>query len=580
MAGFSPRDRRTRLAARAATALLNLPRHLGPHSGGMVLSGGFLDEVVPLEPASMENRVVVQWDKDDCADLGLVKVDLLGLGMMAVLAEAFPLVRRHEGIALDCAKLPPDDPKVYAMLRAADTVGVFQVESRAQMATLPRMKPERFYDLVVEVAIIRPGPIVGKMLNPYLERRNGRADVIYPHPSLEPILKRTLGIPLFQEQLIRMAMVAAGFTGGQADELRRAMGFKRSHERMNTIEKDLRAGMTKNEITGAAQEEIVQGIKSFALYGFPESHAASFALIAYASAYLKAHHPAAFLCALLNNYPLGFYHPSTLVSDAVRHGVVVRAIDVTRSGWLADLEDGGRAVRLGLRAVSGLHEELGRKIEEARRAAPFASLADFAHRSGADGHAGTLSRLAEIGALAELGGQRRAALWQVEALGRSGPLFLKSVPTASGASEEAPLPEMSAEEELAADYAGTNLTIGEHPVAFARAALDRQGVTRAAELGSVPGGRRARVAGVVIVRQRPGTAKGFVFITVEDETGFANAIVTPDRFEQHRQIILGVSALIIEGVVQNQDGVVSIKADRFQPLGGRADAIDVSHDFH
>jgi|SRR5450631_2174113 len=578
MAGFSPRERRTRLAARAATALLNLPRHLGQHSGGMVLSGGFLDEVVPLEPAAMDKRVVVQWDKDDCADLGLVKVDLLGLGMMAVLAEAFPLVARHEGIPLDCAKLPPDDPKVYAMLRAADTVGVFQVESRAQMATLPRMKPERFYDLVVEVAIIRPGPIVGKMLNPYLERRNGRARVTYPHPSLEPILKRTLGIPLFQEQLIRMAMVAAGFTGGQADELRRAMGFKRSHERMNAIEKDLRAGMTKNEITGAAQEEIVQGIKSFALYGFPESHAASFALIAYASAYLKAHHPAAFLCALLNNWPLGFYHPSTLVSDAVRHGVVVRAIDVTCSGWLADLEDGGRAVRLGLRSVSGLHEELGRKIEVARRVAPFASLADFANRSGAEGDAGALSRLAEIGALAELGGERRAALWQVEALGRSGPIF--SATTQSGGYTESPLPEMSAEEELAADYAGTNLTIGPHPVAFARAALDRQGVTRAADLGTVPGGRRARVAGVVIVRQRPGTAKGFVFITVEDETGFANAIVTPDRFEQHRQIILGVSALVIEGVVQKQDGVVSIKADGFEPLGGRSAAIDVSHDFH
>ena len=389
------------------------------------------------------------------------------------------------------------------MLRAADTVGVFQVESRAQMATLPRMKPERFYDLVVEVAIIRPGPIVGKMLNPYLERRNGRARVTYPHPSLEPILKRTLGIPLFQEQLIRMAMVAAGFTGGQADELRRAMGFKRSHERMNAIEKDLRAGMTKNGITGAAQEEIVQGIKSFALYGFPESHAASFALIAYASAYLKAHHPAAFLCALLNNYPLGFYHPSTLVSDAVRHGVIVRAIDVTRSGWLADLEDGGRAVRLGLRSVSGLHEELGRKIEEARRVAPFVSLADFASRSGTDMDAGALSRLAEIGALAELGGERRAALWQVEALGRSGPLFSSTSgtlggfpnppatgsgeqssppPTRSNPFEESPLPEMSAEEELAADYAGTNLTIGQHPVAFARAALDRQGVTRAADL--------------------------------------------------------------------------------------------------
>ncbi len=578
MAGFSPRDRRTRLAARAATALLNLPRHLGQHSGGMVLSGGPLDEVVPLEPAAMPNRVVVQWDKDDCADMGLVKVDLLGLGMMAVLAEAFPLVARHEGVDLDCARLPPDDPTVYAMLRAADTVGVFQVESRAQMATLPRMKPERFYDLVVEVAIIRPGPIVGKMLNPYLERRNGRARVTYPHPSLEPILKRTLGIPLFQEQLIRMAMVAAGFSGGQADELRRAMGFKRSQERMNAIESALRDGMTKNRITGAAQEEIVQGIKSFALYGFPESHAASFALIAYASAYLKAHHPAAFLAAMLNNWPLGFYHPSTLVSDAVRHGVVVRPIDVTCSGWLCDLEDRGRAVRLGLRAVSGLHAETGRRIEAARRAAPFASTADFAHRSGADD--GTLSRLAEIGALAALGGTRRAALWQVEALGRSGDLFRHAPPAEAEIPPESPLPEMTAEEELSADYAGTSLTLGPHPVAFARAALDRQGITRAADLGALPQGRRARVAGVVIVRQRPGTAKGFVFITLEDETGFANAIVTPDLYEQHRQVILGASALVIEGRVQNQDDVVSIKADRFEPLPGRSAAIDVSHDFH
>jgi error-prone DNA polymerase len=523
----------------------------------------------------MKDRVVVQWDKDDCADMGLVKVDLLGLGMMAVLADAFPLVARHQGITLDCATLPPDDPKVYAMLTAADTVGVFQVESRAQMATLPRMKPRKFYDLVVEVAIIRPGPIVGKMLNPYLERRNDRAKITYPHESLEPILKRTLGIPLFQEQLIRMAMVAAGFSGGQADELRRAMGFKRSQERMNVIEKDLRAGMTKNRITGAAQEEIVQGVKSFALYGFPESHAASFALLAYASAYLKAHHPAAFLCALLNNWPLGFYHPSTLVSDAVRHGVTVQPLDVMCSGWLADLEDRGRAVRLGLRAVNGFGEELGRRVEAARHAAPFASLADFALRSGATD--GELSRLAEIGALGALGGERRAALWQVEALGRSGELFRAAVPADELPS---PLPEMSPEEELSADYAGTNLTIGPHPVAFARGALDRQGVTRAADLGAVPQGRRARVAGVVIVRQRPGTAKGFVFVTVEDETGFANAIVTPREFERHRQIILGVSALVIEGVVQNQDGVVSIKADRFEPLAGRAAAVDVSHDFH
>jgi error-prone DNA polymerase len=570
LADFSLRERRTRLAARAATALLNLPRHLGQHSGGMVIAGNPLDEVVPLEPAGMPGRVVVQWDKDDCADMGLVKVDLLGLGMMAVLADAVPLIRRHEGVEIDYARLPPDDPKVYAMLRAADTVGVFQVESRAQMATLPRMKPERFYDLVVEVAIIRPGPIVGKMLNPYLERRAGRARVTYPHPSLEPILKRTLGVPLFQEQLIRMAMVAAGFSGGQADELRRAMGFKRSQERMNLIEKDLRAGMTKKGITGAAQDQIVQGIKSFALYGFPESHAASFALLAYASAYLKAYHPAAFLATLLNNWPLGFYHPSTLVGDAARHGVAIHPIDVTRSGWLSDLEDGGRAVRLGLRTVGGLHAELGARIEAAR---PFTSLADFAKRTEAN--PSELATLAEIGAFVALGGTRREALWQAEALGHSGKLFV-----GAEAMTASPLSEMTTEEEMSADYAATNLSTGPHPISFARAALDRRGVTRAADLARVPHGRRASVAGVVIVRQRPGTAKGFVFITLEDETGFSNAIVTPSLFEEHRHTIIGTNALVIEGVVQNQDGVVSIKADRFEPLGGRSAAIDVSHDFH
>ena len=511
MAGFPTSEQRTRLLCEVATALLNLPRHLGQHSGGMVIAAGRLDEVVPLEPASMPGRVVVQWDKDDCADLGIVKVDLLGLGMMAVLEDAVPLIQRHEGGRIDYARLPADDPKVYAMLRAADTVGVFQVESRAQMATLPRMKPERFYDLVVEVAIIRPGPIVGKMVNPYLERRAGRAQVTYPHPSLEPILKRTLGVPLFQEQLIRMAMIAAGFTGGQADELRRAMGFKRSQQRMNAIEGELRAGMRGNGIEGRAQEEIVQGIKSFALYGFPESHAASFALLAYASAYLKCHHPAAFLCALLNHWPMGFYHPSTLIADAARHGVEVRPIDVTCSGWRCDVEDAGRAVRLGLRYASGLREAVGRRIETTRAERPFASLPDFQARVAAD--RAELATLAEIGALAGLGGTRRQAIWQVQALGRSGPLFMK----ARGGTTSSPLPEMTGPEEMTADFHGTGLSTGPHPMSFVRAALDRQGITRASDLAKVPDGRRARVAGVVIVRQRPGSAKGFVFVTVEDE---------------------------------------------------------------
>jgi error-prone DNA polymerase len=585
IAGFPRGDRRTRLLGELATELLDLPRHLGQHSGGMVVAAGRLDEVVPLEPASMPGRVIVQWDKDDCAELGLVKVDLLGLGMMAVLEDVVPMIERHEGVTIDYARLPAGDPKVYAMLQAADTVGTFQVESRAQMATLPRMRPTCFYDLVVEVAIIRPGPIVGKMLNPYLLRRTGEQDVTYPHPSLEPILKRTLGIPLFQEQLIRMAMVAAGFSGGQADELRRAMGFKRSQQRMNAIEGDLRAGMNARGITGAAQDEIVQGIKSFALYGFPESHAASFALLAYASVYLKAHHPAAFLCGLLNNWPMGFYHPATLVTDAVRHGVEVRPIDVTRSGWLCALEPqgtegatggGSLGVRLGFRYARGFGEETGKRIEATRAARAFTSLADFEARVGASPE--ELARLADIGAFGALGGTRRQALWQVEALGRSGALFahVETDPR----SADSPLPEMTDAEELTADFRGTGLSTGPHPMVFAREELRRAGVLTAAELPSARDGSRARVGGVVVVRQHPETAKGFVFITIEDETGFANAIVTPRTFAREREIIVETNALVIEGVVQNQRGVVAIKADGFRPIAGRPAAIDISHDFH
>jgi error-prone DNA polymerase len=354
----------------------DLPRHLGQHSGGMVICQGQLDSVVPLENASMPGRVVLQWDKDDCSDMGLVKVDLLGLGMMAVLQDAITLVNQpgFSGHAsqsqslipnpqsLDLAHLPPDDPAVYKMLQEADTIGVFQVESRAQMATLPRLHPERFYDLVVEVAIIRPGPIVGNMVHPYLNRRAGREEVRYAHPSLEPILKRTLGVPLFQEQLLRMAMVTAGFTGGQAEDLRRALGFKRSEKRMKQVEIKLREGMTNNGITGEAADEIISSITAFALYGFPESHAASFALLAYASAYLKAHFPAAFYTALLNNQPMGFYHPATLVKDAQRRGVRFASVDVQHSDWNCRVDTDG-TVRLGLRYVSGLREEVGRAIE-------------------------------------------------------------------------------------------------------------------------------------------------------------------------------------------------------------------------
>ncbi|HEX6322867.1 MAG TPA: error-prone DNA polymerase, partial [Vicinamibacterales bacterium] len=387
-AGLDPADPGLQQFSELWSGMQDLPRHLGQHSGGMVICHGRLDEIVPLENASMPGRVVIQWDKEDCADLGLVKVDLLGLGMMAVLEDALALVNGEGQAAsaldsrlsaalgrepkagsrskVDLAHLPPDDPAVYRMLQEADTIGIFQVESRAQMATLPRLKPKTFYDIVVEVAIIRPGPIVGNMVHPYLARRRGDEPVVYPHPSLEPILKRTLGVPLFQEQLLRIAMVAAGFSGGEAEELRRAFGFKRSVARMKGIEEKLRAGMAANGITGQTAEDILKSISSFALYGFPESHAASFALIVYASAWLKAHYPAAFYAAMLNNYPMGFYHPATLVKDAQRHNVLFAPIDVQHSMWDCTIEEDGK-LRLGLRYVAGLREDAGRRIEKGSR---------------------------------------------------------------------------------------------------------------------------------------------------------------------------------------------------------------------
>lgn len=576
-AGLDPGEGRARLLVEVVTRMLGLPRHLGQHSGGVVLARGRLDDVVPLEPATMPGRRVIQWDKDDCAELGIIKVDLLGLGMLKVLQEAVPLIRTHEGVEVDLAHLPPDDPTTYAMIRAADTVGVFQIESRAQMATLPRMRPQRFYDLVVEVAIIRPGPIVGQMVHPYLNRRQGREPVSYPHPDLEPILARTLGVPLFQEQLMRVAMVAAGFSGGQAEELRRAMAAKRSLARMRKLEQQLRDGMAARGITGEAAEAIVQGITSFALYGFPESHAASFALIAYASAYLKAHHPACFLAALLNAWPMGFYHPATLVQDAHRHGLAVLPIDVTRSGWACRVErgaDGKLAVRLGLRFVKGLREAAGRAIEEEAARAPFASVGEVASRCRLRGE--ELSVLAQVGAFAALGASRRTALWQVAALDGRRPPLARAMEGEPGPS---PLPEMSLPERYAADFAGAGLTVGRHPLALRRGELRGRGVLSARELARQPHGRRVRVGGAVIVRQRPATAKGMCFLTLEDETGFANVVIMPDLFRARRAVLAGAALLEAEGVVQARDGVVTLRAEAVRPLFASAPA-PPSRDFH
>ena len=569
-AGLDPTAPRIAHLVELVTEIQGLPRHLGQHSGGIVIAAGRLDEVVPIEPARMAGRRIVQWDKEDCADLGIIKIDLLGLGMLAALEETIPLIERHEGRKIDLAHLPPDDPETYAMLCRADTVGVFQIESRAQMATLPRMQPRSFYDLVVEIAIIRPGPIVGRMVHPYLNRRAGREPVRYPHPCLEPILKRTLGIPIFQEQLLRVAMTAAGFSGGEAEELRRAMGFKRSTQRMHTIEERLRAGMARNGIPPVAQEEIVQQVTAFALYGFPESHSASFALIAYASAYLKRHHPAAFLTGLLNAWPMGFYSPATLIKDAQRHGVEVRAIDVTESCWRCGLQPGSTpggppAVRLGLSFTRGLREATGHWLEAEREEAPFRSLADLVKRVPLN--ASELDALAELGALAGLEAtprERRAALWQVAGIERDN----HSLFAGHGAREpEAPgLTALSALEETLADYRLSGLTPGPQIMAHLRPALAARGVITAAELAATPDGSPVHTAGHIIVRQRPGSAKGFLFLTLEDETGLSNAIVTPDQAERFRVPLNAASLVEIRGALQNVDGVVHVKLRHLAPL--------------
>ena len=584
-AGFDPEERRMRHFRELWVKLHHLPRHLGQHSGGMVIAAGRLDEVVPLEPASMPGRVVVQWDKDDCADLGIIKVDLLGLGMLNALEEAVPLIRAREGVRLDLAHLPQDDPKTYAMIRAADTAGVFQIESRAQMSSLPRNAPRRFYDLVVQVAIIRPGPIAGGMASPYFERRMGRQAVTYPHPCLEPILERTLGVVLFQEQILKIAMVAADFSPGEAEALRRAMGSKRSMEQMQAMEGKLRDGMAAKGLPEAAREQIVGAIRSFALYGFPESHAASFALIAYASAYLKAHHPAAFLISLLNAWPMGFYHPATLIKDAERHGVEVRPIDVTRSGVRCRWEEregrgGGRrgrppgAVRLGLKFVRGLRREAAAAIEREQAAGPFADVDDLARRARL--REDELSALAAAGALAGFGLTRRGALWQVARAGRGvGPLFAGEPDAVAS-----PLAEMADVEETLADYAHTGLTVGPHPLRYLRSQLARRGVVPTAELCRLADGQRVRTAGSVIVRQRPGTAAGLVFMTLEDETGMTQAIVTPALLQEQRPLVVSRPGLVVEGILQKRDGTLSIKAERFWPLAGLEALEEVkSYDF-
>ena len=579
-AGFDIEHLHIRKFLELCMRIQDLPRHLGQHSGGMVICQGQLDRVVPLERSSMPGRTVVQWDKEDCADMGIIKVDLLGLGMMAVIQESLVLIPQHYDEPIDLAQLP-QDPVVYETLQRADTVGMFQVESRAQMASLPRNRPEQFYDLVVQVAIIRPGPIVGKMMHPYMRRRQNKEAVTYPHPSLVPVLKRTLGVPLFQEQLLRMAMTVADFSGAEAEELRRAVGMRRSWQRMEQLEVKLRRGMTKNGIDAATQENIIQNITSFALYGFPESHAASFALIAYASAYFKVRYLAAFTCAILNNQPMGFYAPAVLVKDAQRHGLRIRPIDVHVSEWLCTIEhesNGERTMRMGLMYAKGLRQDVGEAIVASRsQAGLFRSAEDLSRRVPLLQRK-ELTLLARIGALNSLNGidHRRDAVWAVEEAVRPvGPLLKQQ----RGHHVSSPLRQMTTEERLSADYSGTGLTVGRHPLHYRRNELRAMKVLSSSELRNYKDGEYVCTAGCVIARQRPGTAKGFIFLSMEDETGIANVIITPDLYERERVVVTRSKFVLVEGALQNQDGVVHVKATRIQPLAFQNLEMR-SHDFH
>jgi error-prone DNA polymerase len=591
-AGLDPADKRVRALAEIVDGLHQIPRHRSIHVGGFVLTAEPLSTVVPIEPASMPDRTVIQWEKDDLDPVKLVKIDLLGLGMLTLIQDCLLYVRQTRGVTVELAQLDMNDQGVYDDLCHADTIGVFQVESRAQMNTLPRLKPRCFYDLVVEVAIIRPGPIQGDMVHPYLRRRAGEEDVTYPHPALKPILKRTLGVPLFQEQGMQVAIACAGFTPGEADLLRRAMGHKRSRERMAAICQKLVEGMKANGIAEETALRIYNQINAFADYGFPESHAASFALLVYASAYLKHYFAPEFTAAILNAQPMGFYAPGTLIEDARRHGVHVLPVDVCRSAWDASLErpDGAvmevPAVRLGVRSVRGLGPKAKEIFESARAAGAFESIEDFVRRTRFDQR--TLRHLAEAGAFDGFMSdepdlrKRRSALWEVLDVmrGDAGPLSPRRV-TASPARRSV-LPSMSPGELTEADYRMTGISLNGHPMSHLRPHLAPNGIRSARDLTTTGSdGERVAGAGLVICRQRPGTAKGFVFLTLEDETGTVNVVVTPKRFERQALLISTTPLLLVRGTLQVEQGVVNIRGESFRGLNAEVGAEYAQrHDFH
>ena len=578
--GLDPSTKQHNQLIQLTNEILDFPRHLSIHPGGFLLGHEPVHDIVPIENATMPERTVIQWDKNDLEDLGLFKVDLLGLGGLTQLDLCFQLLREHRGVALSMATIPSGDSAVFDMICKSDTVGVFQIESRAQMAMLPRLKPRNFYDLVVEISIVRPGPITGGMVHPYLRRRSGKETVEYPHPSLIPVLEKTLGVPLFQEQVMRLAVVAADYTPGEADQLRRDMAAWHRSGRMERHHERLITRMQAKGIAPEFAERVFEQIRGFGEYGFPESHAASFALIAYATAWLKCHHPAEFACSLLNAQPMGFYMPATIVGDAKRHNVIVRPIDATISDWDCTMEPcresaGGFAVRMGLRYVKGLRESDWKKIAGARLIAPFKSLDDFVRRSGLD--EGVLGKLAEAGAYESFGVDRRTALWDIGRLVRARTESL-SLP----AREVTPAFEsLTAFEEVGWDYRTTSHSTRRHPLEPLRPALIEQGLPDARAVANMKNGERIRYAGLVICRQRPGTAGGVVFMILEDETGFVNVVVWESVFNRYSLLAKTVNFLGITGTLQVEDGIVHLVAEElWEPRLELKPASTPSRDFH
>ena len=577
--GFDPDSPILRRVLTLTQQLIGFPRHLSQHPGGFVISEYPLDTLVPVENAAMAERTIIQWDKDDLDAVGLLKVDILALGMLSAIRRCFDLLRRHRHLDLALASIPKEDPATYAMISKADTIGVFQIESRAQMSMLPRLKPQTFYDLVIEVAIVRPGPIQGGMVHPYLRRRNKEEATTYPSPELKAVLERTLGIPLFQEQVMQIAMVAADYGPGEADQLRRSMAAWKRHGGLEPHQARLRTGMLKNGYSEAFAAQIFEQIKGFGSYGFPESHAASFALLTYASCWLKCHEPAAFACALINSWPMGFYSPDQILQDARRHHLQIRPVDVQASDWDCSLEpiDGAQpAIRMGLRMIAGFREEDGRRIEAARQRRLFSDIADLDERAGLD--ARTQALLADAGALRALAGNRHTARWEVAGVHKQLGLFA-GLPSPDETPVELPAPTVG--EDVQADYATVGTTLGPHPLALLRAELRKRRCRSSEELMAVEHGRNVSVAGLVTGRQRPGTASGVTFVTLEDEFGNLNVVVWRDLAERQRQALVGSRLLKVDGRWETVGEVRHLIAGRLSDLTPLLDGINVrSRDFH